>query len=80
VGTSAGDADAIAVTTAMAAAASASFCCGPVATAVSRDGSHVAAALATARGALNKRRLVITGAPDLSALAGARAGMIGVTL
>jgi hypothetical protein len=51
-----------------------------VATAASRDGSLIAAALATVRGALDERRLVVTSAPDLSALAGARAGTIGVTL
>jgi hypothetical protein len=51
-----------------------------VARAVSRGGSPVTAALATAHGALNKLRLVVTGAPDLSALVGARAGTIGVTL
>jgi hypothetical protein len=51
-----------------------------VATAVSRDGSLITAVLAVARGALSERCLVVTGAPDLSALAGARAGTIGVTL
>jgi hypothetical protein len=51
-----------------------------MAAAVSRDGSPVAAAPATVRGALDERRLVVTGAPDLSALAGMRAGTIGVTL
>jgi hypothetical protein len=76
VGTSVGDADA----TAVVAAAIVSFRCGPVATAVSRGGSPVATALAAARGALNERRLVVTGAPDLSALAGERVGTIGVTL
>jgi hypothetical protein len=75
VGTSVGDVDTTAAVT-----AAASSCCGPEATAVSRDGSPVAAALTAARGALDERRLVITGAPDLSALAGARAGKIGITL
>jgi hypothetical protein len=51
-----------------------------VATAVSRDGSPVTAALTTVHGALTERRLVDTGSFDLSALAGARAGTIGVTL
>jgi hypothetical protein len=74
---SAGDAPATAVAAATAAISS---CCGLVATAVSHDGSPVAAALAAARGALDERRLVITGAPDLTALAGARARTIGVTL
>jgi hypothetical protein len=62
------------------AAAATSSCYGPVATAVSCGGSPIATALAAARGALDERRLVITGTPDLSALAIARAGMIGVTL
>jgi hypothetical protein len=51
-----------------------------VATTASRDGSPVTAALAAIRGAFDERRLIIIGAPDLSALAGARAGTIGVTL
>jgi hypothetical protein len=51
-----------------------------VATAASRDGSPVTAALAAVCDALNERHLVVMGAPDLSALAGARAGTIGVTL
>jgi hypothetical protein len=75
VGTSAGDAG-----TTAAVAATASSCCGPKATAVSSGDSPVTAVLAAASGALNERCLVITGAPDLSALAGARAGTIDVTL
>jgi hypothetical protein len=51
-----------------------------VAIAVSRDGSTVAAALTAVRDALDERRLIITGTPDLSTLAGVRAGTIGVTL
>jgi hypothetical protein len=51
-----------------------------VAIAVSRDGSPVAAALTAVRDALDERRLIITGTPDLSTLAGVREGMIGVTL
>jgi hypothetical protein len=51
-----------------------------VVAAVSRDGSPIAAALAAVRGALAERRLVVTGVPDLSTLAGVRAGTIGVTL
>jgi hypothetical protein len=74
-GTSAGDAD---PTTAVTAAASS--CCGPEATTTSRDGSPIAAALTAAHDALDERRVVITGGPYLSALAGARAGTIGVTL
>jgi hypothetical protein len=54
--------------------------CGPMAMAVSRGGSPDAAALAAARGALDERRLIGTHASDLSTLAGARAGTIGVTL
>jgi hypothetical protein len=79
-GTSAGDADATTVAAVAAATAAVSSCCGPVATAVSRDGSLITAVLAVARGALSERCLVVTGAPDLSALAGARAGTISVTL
>jgi hypothetical protein len=59
-------------------AVAASSRCGPVAAAVSRDGSPVTAA--AVRGTLAERRLVIAGVPDLSALAGTRAGTIGVTL
>jgi hypothetical protein len=51
-----------------------------VAIAVSRDGSPAAAALTAVRDALDERRLIITGTPDLSTLAGVRAGTIGVTL
>jgi hypothetical protein len=47
---------------------------------VSRGSSPVATALAAARDTLNERHLVVTGAPDLSALAGVRAETIGVTL
>jgi hypothetical protein len=80
VGTSAGDADATAAATVAATAAAISPSCGPVAKVVSRGGSPIAAVLAATRGALSECRLVVTGAPDLSALAGARAGMTGVTL
>jgi hypothetical protein len=51
-----------------------------VAIAASRDDSPVAAALTAACDGLEEHRLVVTGAPNLSALAGARAGTIGVTL
>jgi hypothetical protein len=51
-----------------------------VATAASRDGLPVAAVLATVRSALTECRLVVTGVPDLSALASVRVGTIGVTL
>jgi hypothetical protein len=51
-----------------------------MATATSCDGSPITTAVATVRGALDEHRLIITGAPDLSALAGARAGTIGITL
>jgi hypothetical protein len=70
VGTSADNAITIAAVTAAAFS-----CCDPEATTTSRDGSPVAA-----RDALDERRLVVMSAPDLSALAGARAGTIGVTL
>jgi hypothetical protein len=53
---------------------------GPVAMAVSRGGSPNAAALTVSRGALDERCLVGTDASNLSTLAGARAGTIGVTL
>jgi hypothetical protein len=68
------------VAAAVATAAAAASCHDPVATAVSRGGSLVAAALPTARGALDEHRLVGTDASDLSALAGARAGTVGATL
>jgi hypothetical protein len=67
-------------TSAYDVAAAASSCCDLVAATVTRDGSPIAAALAAVRGALFKRRLVIMGIPNLSALAGVRAGTVGVTL
>jgi hypothetical protein len=70
VGTGAGGTADVAVAAAVAAAS----CRDPVATTVPRGGSLVAAALPTARGAFDKRRLVGTDASDLSPLAGARAG------
>jgi hypothetical protein len=51
-----------------------------MATAMSRDGSPVTAAPAAVHSALVERRLIVVGAPNLSALAGARAGTIDVTL
>jgi hypothetical protein len=51
----------------------------PVTSAAGRDGSLAATALA-ALDSLNKRRLVGTDVPDLSTLAGARSGTIGVAL
>jgi hypothetical protein len=45
-----------------------------------REGSPVAAALTIVHGALFECRLVIAGVPDLSAFAGARAEMVGITL
>jgi hypothetical protein len=80
VGASAGDTDVAAVVAVVAFAAVATSCCGPVATAAPHGGSPVAATLSAARGALNERRLVGTDVSDLSALAGSRAGTIGVTL
>jgi hypothetical protein len=65
---------------AVVVAASSSSSCGPVATAASRDGSPIAAALAIVHDAHDERRLVVTGAPDLSTLAGVRAGTIGITM
>jgi hypothetical protein len=47
---------------------------------VTHDGSRAAAVLAVVRGALSERHLVIADVPNLSALAGARAGTVGVTL
>jgi hypothetical protein len=67
-------------TSAYDVAAAASSCCDVVAAVVTRDGSPIAAALAAVRGAIFKRRLVIMGIPNLSALAGVRAGTVGVTL
>jgi hypothetical protein len=61
-------------------AAATSVCCGPVTAAVAREDSPVTVALATVRGTLAERRPIVAGALDLSALAGARAGTIGVTL
>jgi hypothetical protein len=80
VGASAGGTVVAVVATAVAAAAAAASCCGLVATAVPRGGSPVAAALPTACGALDERRLISTDVSDLSTLAGARAGTVGVTL
>jgi hypothetical protein len=68
------------VAVAAAIAAAAASCRDPVATVVPRGASPVAAALPTARGALDERRLVGTDASDLSSLAGARTGTVGVTL
>jgi hypothetical protein len=51
-----------------------------VAAAVTHDGSPITAALAAVCGALSERRLVVVGVPNLSALAGVRVGMVGVTL
>jgi hypothetical protein len=61
-------------------AAAVSSCCGLATAAVTRDGSPVAVTLAAVYGTLSERRLVIEGIPDLSALAGGRAGTVGVTL
>jgi hypothetical protein len=51
-----------------------------VAAVVTRDGSPAAATLTAVRGALSERHLVVAGVPNLSALASARAGTVGVTL
>jgi hypothetical protein len=75
-----GDADAGDAAATVVAAATPTSRCGPVTMAVSRGGSPDAAALTVSRGALDECRLVGTDASDLSTLAGARAGTIGVTL
>jgi hypothetical protein len=80
VGASAGGTVVAVVATVVAAAAAATSYCGPVATAVPRGGSPVAAALPTSCGALDECRLISTDVSDLSTLAGARAGTVGVTL
>jgi hypothetical protein len=80
VGASAGGTFVAAVTAAVAVAAAAASCCSPVATAVQRGGSPVAAALPAARGALDERHIVGTNVSDLSALAGTRAGTVDATL
>jgi hypothetical protein len=80
MGTGAGGTADVAVAAAVAAAAAAASCRDPVATAVPRGGSLVAAALPAARGALDECRLVGTDASDLSTLAGVRVGTIGATL
>jgi hypothetical protein len=72
--TSAGDADATTTDTAAAVTAAASSSCGPMATAVSRGASPVAVALTAASEALDERLLVVTDAPDLSALTVTREG------
>jgi hypothetical protein len=61
-------------------AATASACCGLTTAVVTRDGSLAAAVLAAVRGTLSERRPIVAGVPNLSTLAGARAGMVGVTL
>jgi hypothetical protein len=67
VGASVGCTVVAVVATAVVAAAAATSYCGPVATAAPRGGSPVAAALPTACGALDERRLVSTDVSDLSA-------------
>jgi hypothetical protein len=64
-------------TSACDVAAAASSCCSLVTAAVTRGGSLVAAAV---RGTLAERHLVVAGVPNLSALAGARPGMVRMTL
>jgi hypothetical protein len=72
-----GTVDAAAAAVVPTAAAS---CRDPAATVVLRGGSVIVTALPAVRGSLDERRLVGTGASDLSALAGARAGTVGATL
>jgi hypothetical protein len=80
VRTGAGDADVTAVAATTATAADGASCYGPVATTVARGCSPVTAAAPTTRVALDERHLIGTDVSDLSALAGARAGMVGVAL
>jgi hypothetical protein len=80
VGASAGGADVAVLAAAVTTVVAAASCCGLVATAVPRGGSPIAGALPAARGALDECHLVGTDVSDLSALVGARAGTIGVTL
>jgi hypothetical protein len=55
-------------------------CRDPVAATAPSGGSLVAAALSVARGALDECHLVGTDVPDLSALVGARSGIVSATL
>jgi hypothetical protein len=80
VGDSAGDADVAATVAIVAAATTAAPCCGPVATVMPSGSSPDAAVLAAARGTLDERNLIGTAVSDLSTLAGAREGTVGVTL
>jgi hypothetical protein len=61
-------------------AAASSSCCGLAVAVVTRDGSPVAAALAAVRGTISEHCLVVASVPNLSALAGTRAGTVRVTL
>jgi hypothetical protein len=79
VGASIGDADVAAADAVVATVATTTPCSGPMATVEPRGGLPVAAVLTAARGALDERRLVGTAASDLSTLACARAGTVGVT-
>jgi hypothetical protein len=79
VGASTGDADVAAADAVVATVATTTPCSGPMATVEPRGGLPVAAVLTAARGALDERRLVGTAASDLSTLACARAGTVGVT-
>jgi hypothetical protein len=71
-------ADATTVAASAAASTAVPSRCGHVATAVSRGGSPVAAALTATRVALDERRLVNTVTSNLGTFVGARAGTVGV--
>jgi hypothetical protein len=77
-GAGAGDADVVVVAAAVAAAAAS--CCDHAATVVECRDLSIASVPPAARGALDERRLVGTDVSDLSTLACARAGTVGVTL
>jgi hypothetical protein len=80
MGADAGGVGVVVVTDDVAAAAAPASYYGHVATAMGRSGSPIAAAPPAVRDALDERRLVGTDVSDLSALAGARSGTVGVTL
>jgi hypothetical protein len=80
-GEGAGKVDGAVTAMVMTAIVAVTTCCGSVAVPALRGASLVAAAtLPVARGTLDERRLVGTAASDLSTLAGARGGTVGVTL
>jgi hypothetical protein len=60
--------------------AATSSCCGLAAAVVTHDGSPASTALAAVHDTLSERRPVVANVVNLSALTGARAGAVGVTL